>query len=145
MRPFVVVFIAGLVCGGTGAAIVVSVFSGVRQSRSITALDNRYEQQQRSGDIAIRGIEAELDRARGDLERERSLNSRARELINGASATVGRNVTNLQGAIDLIREIRGQLKVLEDFYADGLPAAALLSEGIAITAGGGQNREPNLA
>jgi hypothetical protein len=104
-RSLVIAFILGAFSAGCLAGFLVHR----QQSGTIGELDKRYAEHQRNADEAIRGLESKL-------ERERALNKRARELVDGASVAAARNVRNLQDALVLVKEIRSQIKVLEDFY-----------------------------
>jgi len=114
---FIAFFIAGVVMGVAGAGL----FFYQQRSRSIGEFDSRYALERGRAAEAISGLEASLERER-ELNRQlREYNNRARELAEGVAGAAERNVRNLQDAIGIIGEIRKQLKVLEDFYADRDP------------------------
>lgn len=93
------------------SALLTGTAFHLRQSGQTGELAARYALQQRNA-------EQTLGRLEQDLGRERTNTARARTIIDGLTGTTDRNVRNLSEAIGLIREIRAQLKVLEDLYAD---------------------------
>ena len=97
--------VIGFVICTTG--FIIGYNNGLKQPRD---LNQRYDAEHRSATETIDRIESELNR-------ERELNTRARELVNDVAAASGRNVRNLQDAIIIIGEIRAKLQILADFYA----------------------------
>jgi hypothetical protein len=93
------------------AGVFAGLYLNRQQSGKIGELNSRYAEQQRNADTTISGLES-------NLERERAINTRAREIVGGASNTVQRNVRNLQDALAILKELRSQIKVLEEFYGN---------------------------
>jgi hypothetical protein len=102
----VLAFILGAVCGGVPGLLV-----GGQQSGKIRDLDNRFAESANAATATISGLESNLDRERANAER-------ARALVDGLTVATDRNIRNLQEAIVLIKEIRGQIAILAAFYAD---------------------------
>jgi hypothetical protein len=108
----------GFILGVFLALVCAGFFFYRHGHRPVGELDYRYaEEHGRTAEIIGR-LERELERERGNNQRLREHNSRAREIAGGLAGVSERNVRNLQDAIGLISEIRAKLKILEDFYTD---------------------------
>ncbi|MCL2276757.1 MAG: hypothetical protein FWC21_02550 [Treponema sp.] len=107
-----------IIIGVIAGSVLTGFFVYRSGPASIRTLDSRYDSQYRRATETIGKLESELDKQRNINNQLRNYNTRARELALGLTESTERNVRNLQDAIALIAEIRGKLKVLEDFYAN---------------------------
>jgi hypothetical protein len=105
----VLAFVLGAVCAGLPGFLV-----GGQQSGKISDLDKRHADYERAATATIAELES-------NLERERKLTQGARTLVGGLTKSTDRNIRNLQDALVLIKEIRGQIAVLAEFYVDRDP------------------------
>jgi len=113
LRALLFLFIAFL-----AGCVLTGFFFNRQRPSTIGELDSRYNFEHGRAAEIIGRLEGELERERNINRQLREHNRRAREIAEGLTGTVERNVRNLQDAVSLIGEIRTKLKVLEDFYAD---------------------------
>jgi len=92
------------------------------RSESARKLDQRYYTEYGRAAETIERLERELGQERQLNQQLREHNNRAREITREVAAASGRNVRNLQDAVQLIGEIRTKLQALAKHYADSDPS-----------------------
>jgi len=92
-----------------------------QRSFAIGKLDQRYDSHHARATEIIGELERELGRERDITGQLRANNLRARDLTQRITLTAERNVRNLQDAVSLIGELRQNLKILAEFYANSHP------------------------
>ncbi|GHU64535.1 hypothetical protein FACS189447_01550 [Spirochaetia bacterium] len=104
--------------GAVSAALVTGYAGHLRESGRIGELDRRYALAERDSAHTIGSLKQNLERERTNNRFQREASERAREIVRGLTETAEFNVRNLHEAVGLIREIRTQLRFLEEIYLD---------------------------